>query len=127
MKEVLIVLIIFGSIPSIFIAMRYFKSVERQRMAETLKLAIEKGQPLPTEIIEAMSSNVRTPGMPPSPQRDLRTGIVWLGVGIGFGALALALSFEEPDFLYPLLGLAAFPTFIGLAFVALGLLNKPKS
>ena len=26
-----------------------------------------------------------------------------------------------------LLGLAAFPTFIGLAFVALGLLNKPKS
>jgi hypothetical protein len=127
MTPVLIVLIIFGSFASLFIVPRYFKSIERQKMADTLRVAIEKGQPLPTEVIEAMSSNVRSPGMPPSPQRDLRTGIVWLGVGIGFGALALALSFEEPDFLYPLLGLAAFPTFIGLAFVALGLLNKPKS
>ena len=127
MTPVLIVLIIFGSIASLFIVPRYFKSVERQKMADTLRVAIEKGQPLPTEVIEAMSSNVRSPGLPPSPQRDLRTGIIWLGVGIGFGALALALSFEEPDFLYPLLGLAAFPTFIGLAFVALGLLNKPKS
>ena len=127
MEPVLIILIIFGSIASLFIVPRYFKSVERQKMAETLRAAIEKGQPLPTEVVEAMSSNVRSPGLPPSPQRDLRTGIVWLGVGIGFGALALALSFEEPDFLYPLLGLAAFPTFIGLAFVALGLLNKPKS
>ena len=123
---VLIVGIIFGSIASLFLVPRYFKSVERQKMAETLRLAIEKGQPLPTEMIEAMSSNVRSPGLPPSPARDLRTGIIWLGVGIGFGVLAMAISFEEPDFLYPMLGLAAFPTFIGLAFVALGLLNKPK-
>ena len=126
MKDVLIVLIIFGSVPAVFIAWRYFKSVERQKMADTLRLAIEKGQPLPMEVVEAMSSNVRTPGLPPSPQRDLRTGIIWLGVGVGFAALGLAISFDWPDGLYPLLGLACFPIFIGLAFVALGLLNKPK-
>jgi Domain of unknown function (DUF6249) len=127
MTPVLIVAIIFGSIASLFIVPRYFKSVERQKMAETLRAAIEKGQPLPTEVIEAMSSNVRNPGLPPSPQRDLRTGIIWLGVGVGFAALGGAVSFEDADALYPMLGFAAFPIFIGLAFVILGLMNKSKS
>jgi len=124
--EILIPLTFFAMIAALFIAPRYFKSIERQKMADTLRVAIEKGQPLPTEVIDAMSSNVRSPGLPPSPQRDLRTGIIWLGVGVGFAAFGLAFSFEWPDALYPMLGLAAFPAFIGLAFVALGLLNKTK-
>jgi hypothetical protein len=127
MEAILICAIIFGSFASLIIVPRYFKSVERQKMADTLRVAIEKGQPLPTEVIEAMSTNVRSPGLPPSPQRDLRTGIIWLGVGVGFAALGSILSFEEPDALFPLLGVATFPTFIGLAFIALGFLNKPKS
>lgn len=127
MEPVMIILIIFGSIASLFIVPRYFKSIERQKMADTLRAAIEKGQPLPTEVIEAMSSNVRSPGLPPSPQRDLRTGIIWLGVGVGLGACGVAVGFNEPDALYPMLGVAAFPVFIGLAFVALGLLGKSKS
>jgi hypothetical protein len=127
MEAITIIFIIFGSIASLFLVPRYFKSVERQKMAETLRLAIEKGQPLPTEVIEAMSTNVRSRGAPPSPQRDLRTGIVWLSIGVGFGALGTVISFEEPDVLMYMLGLACFPTFIGLAFVALGLLNKSKS
>ena len=124
---VLINLIIFGSIASLFLVPRYFKSVERQKMADTLRVAIERGQPLPTEVIEAMSSNVRSPGLPASPQRDLRTGIIWLGVGVGLAAFGLAVSFEEADALYPMIGIAAFPFFIGLAFVALGLMNRTKS
>ena len=127
MEAIVILFIIFGSIASLFLVPRYFKSVERQKMADTLRIAIEKGQPLPTEVVEAMSSNVRSPGLPPSPQRDLRTGIIWLGVGLGFAALGLTVSFEEPDALMPLLGFATFPVFIGLAFILLGFLNKPKS
>ena len=46
---------------------------------------------------------------------------------MGFAALGLAVSFEDPDALYPLLGCAAFPGFIGLAFIILGLINKPKA
>ncbi len=94
---------------------------------DTLRVAIEKGQPLPTEVIDAMSSNVRSPGLPPSPQRDLRTGIIWLGVGVGLAALGAVMSFEEPDVLFHMLGVACFPIFIGLAFVTLGLLNRTKS
>ncbi|MBX3482294.1 DUF6249 domain-containing protein [Phenylobacterium sp.] len=127
MESVLIVLIIFGSFASLFIVPRYFKSIERQKMAETLRVAIEKGQPLPGEVIDAMSSDVRTDPRLPSPQRDLRIGIIWLGVGIGLAAFGGALSFEEADALLPILGFAAFPTFIGLAFIALGLMNKPRA
>jgi hypothetical protein len=127
MEAILIILIIFGSFASLFIVPRYFKSVERQKMADTLRVAIEKGQPLPTEVIEAMSSNVRSPAAAPSPQRDLRVGIIWLAVGVGIAALGGAISFEEPDALYIFLGLAALPTFIGVAFIGLGLLNKPRA
>ena len=67
------------------------------------------------------------PDIMATPQRDLRTGIIWLGVGIGFAALGAALSFEEPDSLLPLLGVAAFPVFIGLAFVILSVINKRKA
>jgi hypothetical protein len=124
--EILIPLAFFAMIAGLVIVPRYFKSMERQKMAETLRVAIEKGQPLPTEVIDAMSSNVRSPGLPPSPQRDLRTGIIWLGIGVGLAAMGGAVSFEEADALYPVLGIAAFPIFIGLAFVALALLNKTK-
>lgn len=125
--EILIPLGFFAMIAALVIVPRYFKSMERQKMADALRTAIEKGQPLPTEMIDAMSTNVRSPGLPPSPQRDLRTGIIWMGIGVGLAAMGMAISFEEADALYPILGLAAFPTFIGLAFIALGLLNKPKS
>ncbi|MFC3070220.1 DUF6249 domain-containing protein [Phenylobacterium soli] len=113
----------FAMIAAIVIVPRYFKSLERQKMADTLKAAIEKGQPLPTEVMDAISSGVKAP---PSPQRDLRTGIVWLGVGIGLAGMGLALGFEEPDATFPLIGIACFPAFIGLAFIAMFFLNRGR-
>ncbi len=128
MEGILVPIAFFAMIAAIFIAPRYFKSQERQKMADTLRAAIERGEPLPTEVIDAMSSTARSNGgLPPSPQRDLRTGIIWLAVGAGFATLGFIGSFEEPDMLYPMLGIATLPLFIGAAFIALGLLNKPKS
>jgi hypothetical protein len=113
----------FAMIAAIVIVPRYFKSIERQKMAETLRAAIEKGQPLPTEVVDAISSGVR---VPPSPQRDLRTGIIWLGVGVGLAAMGWALNFEDPEATWPMIGVAAFPTFIGLAFIAMYFLNRDR-
>ena len=130
MEGVMIVAIIFGSIASVFIVPRYLKSQERIRMAEALRAAIEKGQTISPDMMDAMSSasaNVRPIEMTPTPQRDLRTGIIWMGVAAGLVALGLIVGIEEPDASYWFLGFAAFPGFIGLAFIVLGLINKPKS
>jgi hypothetical protein len=114
----------FAMIAAIVIVPRYFRSVERQKMAETLRAAIEKGQPLPAEVVDAMSSTgVKAR---PTPQRDLRIGIIWLGIGVGLGAMGLALNFEEPDATMPLIGVACFPVFIGLAFIIMSFLNRDR-
>ena len=121
--EILIPLAFFAMIAAIVLVPRYLKSVERQKLQDTLRASIEKGADLPVEVLEALTSDVKTP---PSPYRDMRAGIIWLGVAVGFAALGFAVSFEEPDALYPMLGVAAFPGFIGLALIALSFVARGK-
>ena len=123
MEDVLVPLGFFAMIAAIVIVPRYLKSLERRKLQETLKASIERGGEIPVEVINAITNDAKAT---PSPQRDLRTGIIWLGVGVGFAALGAVMSFEEPDMVYPMLGVAAFPSFIGLAFIVIGLLAKGK-
>lgn len=121
--EILVPLTFFAMIAAIVLVPRYLKSQERQKLQETLRASIEKGAQLPPEVIDALTSDVKPP---PSPQRDLRGGIVWLSVAAAFASLGLIVSFEEPDALYPLLGVATFPGFIGVALIALYLVGRKK-
>jgi hypothetical protein len=121
--EILIPLGFFAMIAAIVIVPRYLKSQEKQKLQETLRASIEKGAQLPPEVIEALTSDLKPP---PSPQRDLRGGIVWLSIAAAFVALGLVVSFEEPDALYPLLGVATFPGFIGIALIALYFVSRGK-
>jgi hypothetical protein len=124
---VLIVGIVFGSVAAIVIAPMYFRSLERQRMQETLRAAIERGEPIPTDLAEALSRTAATRlAAPPSPSRDLRTGLIWLGVAVGLACMGWALSFDDPDALYPLLGFSAFPAFIGVAFIVMWAVARDK-
>lgn len=125
--EILIPLTFFAMIAAIVVIPSWLKSQERQKLVETMRIALERGQPMPAELIEAMSSNVREPKLPPSPQRDLRTGIIWVGVSLGLVALGLIVGLEEPDASYWFIGFAAFPGFVGLAYVVLGWLNRGKA
>jgi hypothetical protein len=110
-------------IAAIVIVPRYFRSLERQKMAEALKAAIERGQSLPPDLVDTMNSTAK---VAPTPARDLRTGIIWLAVALGFAAFGIAIGFEEPDATFPMVAMAAFPGFIGLAFIVLGLMNRNK-
>lgn len=124
MEGILVPIALFAMIAAIVITPRALRSVERQKMTDVLRAAIEKGQTLPPEVIDAMSSDVKA--RPPSPNRDLRTGLVWMGIAVGFISLGLGLSVEEPDAFYPMLGCAAFPGFIGLAFLIMALVARER-
>jgi hypothetical protein len=126
MEAILIVGIIFGSITVVIVVPFWLRSQERIRVQETLRAAIENGQAMPTEVMENAARNINIRPVP-SASRDLRTGIIWLGVGLGFVAMGIALGYEEPESTIPMIAVAAFPVFIGLAFVALALINRTKS
>ncbi len=123
---------VFGTITAIIVGPTYFKSRERREMQATVRAAIDKGQPLPPEVIEALSTEA-TKNIP-SRSRDIRRGIIWLAVGIGMAAFSIInemRSFGDnwndgPNFDGGLLGLSAIPVTIGLAYIVLSFFNKNK-
>ncbi|ATQ43278.1 DUF6249 domain-containing protein [Caulobacter mirabilis] len=121
--EILIPITLFAMIAAIVLVPSWLKSRERREMQETLRSAIDKGLPLPSEVIDAMTKNVK---VAPTALSDIRTGIVWLSVGIGIGLLGFIIGFREADAFHPLLGMAAIPTMIGVAFIALSFVNPNK-
>jgi hypothetical protein len=126
MEQAIIPIFLFAMIAAIVVIPRYFRSREREALQATLRSAIEKGQPLPPEVIDAISRDAKPTS---SPARDLRVGIVWIGVAAGCVAFAYALGYmgeDSAEAFYPMIGLAAFPGFIGLAFVVMGLLGRGK-
>ena len=121
--EILIPIALFAMIAAIVIVPRYFKSLERQKMTETVRLAIEKGQPLPPEVIEALTSRSQAVA---SPSRDLRRGATLVAVALGLIALGVIIGIQHGQPLHPLIGVAAIPGFVGLALIAIYFLEKPR-
>lgn len=128
MEEIVVPLGLFAMIAAIVIGPGYFRARNREKMLETLRVAYEKGQPVPPELIEAINTDPRN--LPKTPreraEKDLRTGVVLLAVALAFVALAWGVSFEERDAYYPMVGVAAFPGFIGIAMITFGLLGRRK-
>ena len=123
------ILSVFGTITAIAFGPAYLKSREKREMQATVRHAIDKGQQLPPELIDAMTKDVAS--KLPSRTRDLRRGVIWLAVGIGiaaFGFLSdLGWDHNEMDNIgNGLLGVAAIPATIGLAFIVLSFFNQNK-
>ncbi|MBU1325928.1 MAG: hypothetical protein KJ676_11855 [Alphaproteobacteria bacterium] len=124
-----IVMIIFGAIAAIIVGPSWLKSREKRDIQQTVRHAIDKGQQLPPELIDAMTREVQ--GKLPSRSRDLRKGIIWTATGIGIGLFSVVSSLGEAgwgseNFDNGLLGIACVPLTIGLAFIALSFFNKNK-
>jgi hypothetical protein len=128
--EILVPLGFFAMIAAIVIVPRYFRSLERQKLQETLRAAVERGEPIPPEIVQAMTTvpakEVRA-AVRASPDNDLRQGIVWLAIGLGIALMGYFIGFDEPDATSWMLGIAAIPSFIGLAFILLWFAGRKKA
>lgn len=128
LTPILIVLIIFSSIVAIILGPGYFKSREKQAMQEIVRAAIDKGEPMPPEMIDALTKEAKS--RIPSAARDLRVGVILLAVSIGIALLGYAFSFvggiEEAKAVYPIVGMGAIPGAVGVAFIILSFFNKNK-
>lgn len=126
--EILIPITFFALIAAIVIGPGYLKSRERMRMQDNLRLAIEKGQPLPPEVIEAVA---RASDVLPTRTRDVRRATILMAVAASFstmGLIAYQYSANTDANVAPVLwGFATIPGFIGLAYLALALFNKGKN
>ncbi len=121
----------FLMVVAIVVWPKIIRAREQAEMQATVRAALEKGQPLPPELIEAMTRTVPAEPLkrPSSRARDIRQGIIWLAVGIGIALFSVvsdwgwggAWSANQS-----LLGIATIPATVGAAFLVLGLLNKNR-
>ncbi|WP_454716463.1 DUF6249 domain-containing protein [Caulobacter segnis] len=123
MEGIFVPIAFFSLIAAICIVPVWLKSRERKEMQATIRSAIDKGQALPQELIDAMTKDVRQPA---TALRDLRSGVIWLAVGLGLAGLGTMIGFEERDAFHPILGIAFIPGMIGLALIALSFFNPNK-
>ena len=93
MEDILVPLGFFAMVAAIVIVPRYLKSLERQKLQETLRASIEKGAELPPEVVQALTSDAKPA---PSPYRDLRAGIIWLGVAVGLSIAVIVSAVGIP-------------------------------
>lgn len=131
--EILVPITFFAMIAAIALGPSYLRSRDRDKLHETLRIAYEKGQPVPPEMIEALTS--ATPAAPamPTPERDLRRAIVFIALGLGLCGLGYGLwyglNIVSPEAAYitggSVAGTGAIPGFIGLAYLILWASKRP--
>lgn len=104
-------IIMFISIAVVLSFWLYFRYRSRSALQQTVQAAIEKGHDLSPELLDRL-------GQPEtSGHADLRRGVIALGLGVAFAIFAVVL--DESDAVRPLVGIAAFPSVLGIAYLAL--------
>ena len=113
----------FGAIVGSIWILTYFRNRERQRLHETLRLMVEKGQPVSGELLETLNSS-----RPRKTPNDMRRGVWLVAIALALAAAGLVGGLTgDGDMVGPLCGLAAFPGFIGAGYVVMAILNRDKS
>jgi len=125
MEDILVPFFICAMIVAIVVLPGWLRSRDRQDMQATVRAAIEKGQPLPPELIEVLSKDVKTRRVP-SAQRDLRIGVILLAVASGVALTGIALGGINDNAMFGTVSGAAIPGMIGLAFIILSFFNPNK-
>jgi len=87
----------------------WFRYKSRSDLQQTIRLVLDKGNELSPELIDRLGHPA------PAKNKDLRLGIMWLAVALAFAIFSQGIPAEEANAI--LLGIAAFPLFIGLAYL----------
>ncbi|MBQ1540433.1 hypothetical protein C5708_00260 [Caulobacter sp. CCUG 60055] len=133
--EILIPIAFFAMIAAIALGPSYLRTREREKLHDTLRLAYDKGQPVPPELIEALTSRVAVAPVVPTPERDLRRAVVFIALGLGMAGLGYGLwyglNIVSPEAAYiaggSTAGTGAIPGFIGVAYLILWAIKRPAA
>jgi len=91
----------------------------RQLQHETLRLMVEKGQPIPPEMLK----------IPEEPEKkksdDRKTGLILIAVGIGIFIFFQSLGMQEQD-AFPIRWAGASPGLVGVALLANWFLTRKE-
>ena len=103
---------------SLFFMFRY---KTRREMQKTIRTAMDKGQELTPEIIDRL-------GTPKPPKdKDLRTSLIWFALAVSVAAFGFGIPDDDEEVLQIMLGMAAFPFSLGIAFLTMWFFSGRKS
>jgi hypothetical protein len=103
--------VMFIGLTIVFSLLVWFRYRAKRDNQETIRAAIEKGQELSPELLERLTN-------PPVPaNRDLRRGV--MGVGLAIGFVLFGYFFPEEDLFGIMSAIAMFPMLLGVAFLLL--------
>jgi hypothetical protein len=105
---------LFLMIGAVLCTFFYFRHRSRMEMQLTVRSAIERGHELSPELLETLNGD-------PGGHRDLRRGTIWLALACAFAAMAFLV--DESD----MYGIAAFPLFVGAAYLVLWWVSGRRS
>ena len=112
-EDIIVPVALFGSIIGIVWLVSHFNFKKRKTLHETVRHAVDAGQILDRETMEKLA-------LITDPVRaDLRRGVLFLAFGIAFGFLGWMVGMEEGEAIKPMIGVASFPVFLGLAYLGL--------
>jgi hypothetical protein len=134
MVEALVPIAFFAMITAVIVAPFYYRYRERGRLHDTLRLAYERGQPAPPELISALQAST-APRAPSTPERDLRMGVILISVGLSMCGLGYGLWFgfmSVNDVAAYIIGgstagLGSVPGLIGLAYLLLWVTRRKST
>lgn len=111
----------------------YFSARDRKELHETLRVAYEKGTPVPPELIESLQNKVGS--VPTTAEGDLRRAVVLIAVGLGLVGLGYGMGWgltyasETAGGIVGgiIAGSGAIPGLIGIAYLMLWLFRRNPS
>ncbi len=112
---------LFGGLTVVLSMFFWFRYRIRSDMQATIRTAMEKGQELSPEIIDRLGSPK------PPKNKDLRIALVWLALALGLGVFGFGIPDDDQEVMRIFMGLAAFPFFIGAAYLIMWRFGESRS
>ena len=92
----------------------WLRARHRRDLLQLAESCIAQGQALDVELMESLKTSER-----PDPERDMRRGVIYLGLAFAIAVFSLAVEERVP------LGAASFPCVLGIAYLIFSRRSPP--